>query len=554
LLEDRVVPSIADGSLLAATGPSSFSSQDQSSFPTGIIAVDPTGVQQTPVSIGGSFSAPRSITEGSNQQLYVADLKAFGSGAIFQVDPNSGQQTVIAAGGLINGPIALTFINGSLFVANQGDGLGSVQSLVQIDPTSGQQTLITSSAGFITPTGIAPAVAGNVFITDEPGGIFGTQPGALWFVNVRSGVQSLVSSGGLFDHPVDLAVEPSGTLIVVNTGSAANNYAGSLVRLDPQTGIQTLVSSFPADTGLNKIAIGSDGTIYVGAISNGSTPGRIYAVNPVTGVATTFSSGGSLSLVEGLAIYHAPPSTGGLGDVSATLDPATGLLSINGGSANDVIFIQQSSPGVLQVSNAGASVNFNLSSVTGINVQLLDSNDQVAINGVSVPGDLFISAGHGSDTITLAGVAAGRINVMATGADVVSVINSTAQGVLHISVGPGSQSISVTNDTSSDLIIAALTLSGDNTFFDLENDNVTDRFSGGLHLFTGNGNDNLIMANVNVAFAMIVNLGGGVNFVTARNVTVLFGFIDGGFPDSGINVFTDGGGNAGFFVFHFVGH
>jgi sugar lactone lactonase YvrE len=506
------------------------------------------------VSVGGLFSAPRSITEDSNQQLYVADLKAFGTGAVLQVDPNTGQQSVLAQGGFINGPMALTFINGSLFVADQGDGLGSVQNLVRIDPTSGQQTLITSSAGFITPTGIAPAVAGNVFITDEPGGIFGTQPGAVWFVNVHTGVQSLVSSGGLFDHPVDLAVEPSGALIVVNTGTASNNYAGSLVRLDPQTGIQTLVSSFPADTGLNKITIGSDGTIYVGAISNGGTPGRIYAVNPVTGVATIVSSGGSLSLVEGLAIYHAPTGTGGLGDVRASLDPVTGVLNLNGGDANDTIAVTQSSPGVLQVSNAGAFVNFNLSSVTGINIQLLGGNDQVTITGVSVPGDLLISAGVGADTFTLSTVAAGRISISATGADAVSVQNATASGILHVSVGPGSPSIAVTQSTSLDLVITALTVYGDNTTYDLENDNVTDPFSGGLSLVGGSGNNNITMANVRVAFAMTVDLGGGVNLVSATSVTALFGFIDGGFPNSGKNVFNDGGGNAGFFVYHFIGH
>src|SRR5438128_10570390 len=129
--------------------------------------------------------------DDANQQLYVADLSATGTGAVIQVDPNTGQQSLLAQGGFVNGPIALTFIDGRLFVADQGDGLGSVHNLVRVDPASGQQTLITSAAGFITPTGIAPAVAGNVFITDEPGGIFGTQPGAVWFVNVRSGVQSL---------------------------------------------------------------------------------------------------------------------------------------------------------------------------------------------------------------------------------------------------------------------------------------------------------------------------------------------------------------------------
>ena len=53
VLEDRVVPSLADGSILVSTGPSSFSYLDQSSFPTGIIAIDPHTGAQSAVSTGG---------------------------------------------------------------------------------------------------------------------------------------------------------------------------------------------------------------------------------------------------------------------------------------------------------------------------------------------------------------------------------------------------------------------------------------------------------------------------------------------------------------------
>src|SRR5579871_198750 len=70
-LEDRVVPSVADGSILVTTAPSSFSNQDQSSFPTGIIAIDPSTGAQSPVSTGGLFSLPTYMREGGNGQLYV---------------------------------------------------------------------------------------------------------------------------------------------------------------------------------------------------------------------------------------------------------------------------------------------------------------------------------------------------------------------------------------------------------------------------------------------------------------------------------------------------
>src|SRR6266849_1905705 len=79
-LEDRVVPSITDGTILVATCPSSFSFQDQSSFPIGIVGVNPVTGAQSLVSTGGLFSLPTYIVEAANQQLYVTDLTAFGTG------------------------------------------------------------------------------------------------------------------------------------------------------------------------------------------------------------------------------------------------------------------------------------------------------------------------------------------------------------------------------------------------------------------------------------------------------------------------------------------
>ena len=104
LLENRIVPAIADGTLLVETFPSQgFSTQDQAGFPVGLIAVDPNTGAQTAVSTGGLFSEPTYTAEAPNGQLYITDLNAFGTGAVFRVDPNTGQQFVVAKGGFING-------------------------------------------------------------------------------------------------------------------------------------------------------------------------------------------------------------------------------------------------------------------------------------------------------------------------------------------------------------------------------------------------------------------------------------------------------------------
>ncbi|HLJ95832.1 MAG TPA: Ig-like domain repeat protein [Gemmataceae bacterium] len=310
-LEDRVLPSIADGTLLVATGPSSFSSENQSSFPIGIIGVNPHTGAQTPISTGGLFSLPTYITEAPNQQLYVTDLTAFGTGAIIAVDPNSGQQTVVAKGGFINGPNVLSFVNGYLYVADEGDSSGTVHNIVRIDPNTGQQTLVTdgSSGGFTVPVGMAPAPGNSLYVADEPGNVQGSDPGKIWLVSLDTGQQTIVSSnnssqGMLFNHPVDITLDANGNLIVGNTGSASNSYSGSILRVNPQTGVQKLISSFGADTGLDSVEVSRDGTILVGAISSGSTPGRIYTVNPGNGAQGVLASDQNLSLVEGIRVFH----------------------------------------------------------------------------------------------------------------------------------------------------------------------------------------------------------------------------------------------------------
>src|SRR5437868_1989770 len=281
-LEDRVVPSIADGTILVTTGPSPFASTDQSSMPIGIIGVNPTTGAQTVISTGGLFSLPTYVTEAPNQQLYVTDLTAFGTGAIFRVDPNTGQQSLVAKGQLINGPNAIVFVNGFLYVADVGDSSGTIHNIVKIDPSTGKQTLVTdgSAGGFSVAVGMSPAPGNNVYLADEPGNFMGSDPGKLWEVNLDTGQQTIVSSnnptqGSLFDHPVDVAMDANGNIIVANTGGPADSVTGSIFRIDPRTGVQTRITTFGAYSGTDSVEVGLTGTICVGAIANGSDPGRI---------------------------------------------------------------------------------------------------------------------------------------------------------------------------------------------------------------------------------------------------------------------------------------
>src|SRR5439155_23402086 len=90
------------------------------------------------------------------------------------------------------------------------------------------------------------------------------------------------------------------------------------------------------------------------------------------------------------------------GNVIATLNPGTGVISITGDSGNNTITITQVSPGVIQVAGTATTINqssnpaqFNF--VTGITISFLNGKDSVTMNNVSLSGDISISAGSGSD-------------------------------------------------------------------------------------------------------------------------------------------------------------
>jgi hypothetical protein len=372
-LEDRLVPSLANGTILIANAGISPWSSDGSNpvlavnpslgvnsyrsplekagdgtvksraddswsevYPRAIIAVDPSTGTQSPVSTDGFLTLPTVVCQGPAPQdlLYVTDLEAFPSiekdenglplvmGAVIAIDPNTGQQKVVARGTVmgadgqnhpdptsyINGPNTLVFMNGYLYVADEGDASGTIHNIVQIDPSTGTQRLITdgSGGGFSVPVGlVAPSGAADfLYVADEPGNVQGTGPGAIWQVNLTTGQQTILSQGGLLGRPTDVAQDPSGNLVVATTGSASDDYAGSVVLVNTQTGAQTLITSFAADSGIDSVTVGRDGSIFVGAIGVGASPGQVIAVNPLTDVQRTVTSGGYLSLVEGMTVFQ----------------------------------------------------------------------------------------------------------------------------------------------------------------------------------------------------------------------------------------------------------
>jgi PKD domain len=118
----------------------------------------------------------------------------------------------------------------------------------------------------------------------------------------RNGAQ-----GDLFRHPYDIAAAPDGSLLVADMGAYATpsdrTPDGRIIRVDPVSGQQSLVSSGNHLVDPAGLAVAPNGLIYV--VENVGTAGQpgVVAVNPATGAQTLVTQGGQLCYPFGVAVH-----------------------------------------------------------------------------------------------------------------------------------------------------------------------------------------------------------------------------------------------------------
>jgi sugar lactone lactonase YvrE len=147
--------------------------------------------------------------------------------------------------------------------------------------------------------------------------------------------------GNLFAHPYDIAVDRDGSLLVVDMGGFAESQQpdlpdGAVVRIDPFTGRQALVSQGGSLVDPAALALAADGSIYV-AENVGVTGVRsVLRIDPLTGAQTVVAQGNQLCNPFGIALEAdgdllvtnygnlSCPHTGSV----ARIDPATGRQAL----------------------------------------------------------------------------------------------------------------------------------------------------------------------------------------------------------------------------------
>ena len=128
--------------------------------------------------------------------------------------------------------------------------------------------------------------------------------------------------GDFFRHPYDIAVAGDGSLLVADMGAFATSTDrsadGRIIRVDPVTGRQSILTSGNLLVDPAGVAIAPDGVLYVVEnVGTMGTPG-VVSINPATGAQTVVTQGGQLCYPFGIAVH-----------------PSGSLLVTNYGDFND---------------------------------------------------------------------------------------------------------------------------------------------------------------------------------------------------------------------------
>jgi hypothetical protein len=297
-------------------------------YPPSVIRVDETGAR-TIVSDQGSPAQNDDFRLGEiigvaiapNGDIYVADSGAPGSrfgtsGGVWRIDPVTGLRTPVSSNAdpvnpaaLFSGPDGIAFeADGNLIVtdyaADGGDG-----AVFRVNPDTGERSVLSSNTAqpdddeFATAEGVAIAPDRTIYVADSDaydgdGGVFRVNPDTGQRTMISNNDSPTVGTVPDYQTPVAIAIDDDGDLLVAERMSEGDDE-GAVIRVDPDTGTRSLISSNDApvqdddDLFANPagIVVAPDDDIFV---SRGvfSSPGfgAIQRVDPVTGERSLFSS------------------------------------------------------------------------------------------------------------------------------------------------------------------------------------------------------------------------------------------------------------------------
>jgi hypothetical protein len=220
-------------------------------------------------------------------------------------------RTLKGAGTKVLGKVYAGFIpgfshRGNILVVDSGSGTGGKGRLFEVNRGSGSRTVLSDFGdGSLgqpgqAPFGVAAEASGHILVVDFHAGT--NNRGALFRVDPKTETRTILSDfgnpgqGPLGDDPVDVAVEASGHILVIDE-DAGRNEKGALFRVNPVTGNRTMLSDFGQGqrpgSQPNEVAVEASGQILVVDLDAGTNNrGALFRVNSASGNRTLLSDFG----------------------------------------------------------------------------------------------------------------------------------------------------------------------------------------------------------------------------------------------------------------------
>jgi hypothetical protein len=321
------------------------------------------------ITLGGSYTMPKSGSTGLTAGLYNLDLENNGAGGTFSGNGNSLNMssqdlTITVASTISTGSGMISGTTGSIYMSVTGPGNGLAVGSGGIAETAGGNiTLSTVGAGAISGSGLISST-GTTTLDSQTGNI-GTAS-----ANLRLSTTNLVTSSQANVYLTD------NSSVTITSPSTAGNF----LLIDTATnGAITFNSSLTAVNSLT-LQSGLNGNVNLNANLSASsvtiTAGGSGAVTQSTGLI----AGNSVTLVSG---------TGSLGTQSQALQiNASGSLSANTSGAGTV-YLEGSTP---LLNNSSSGGNFQIVTVGSLAVNnIYSANGGIAVSTNS--GTLKVLAG-----------------------------------------------------------------------------------------------------------------------------------------------------------------
>lgn len=275
-----------------------------------VVRLDPATLAPTLIGVAGIATSVTAVAVDRTTRILLADRDA----GIVVVDAGTGAQSVLVGTGLLGGS------PGGLCAAPSGEIFasvnGSVPGIVRVSPDGGSVTPVSSGGLLTGPSGIAMGPDGSLYVCESSPADNGIRPGSSFHgrgsivrVNPASGSQTLVAASAYFMGPFAIAFTGPGEVWTANTGSVAGRL-GCFIRTRVSDGASQPAEPF--DCRSQGIAATDDGTIYASDCHTiGPDCSTLFTIRfPGSGEATGL--GGPMAVVPAGAVPVRRSSWGGV--------------------------------------------------------------------------------------------------------------------------------------------------------------------------------------------------------------------------------------------------